>query len=353
MNDSPDAQGPEGLDPDELALRGMLHRAVEEVEPRDGTLDHLRRAVPARRARKRHAAVGMAAAALFLGTAVPALVHVSDTASDTGTAMAGQATRARGGTGHGKDPDGGRGPSGGATGTDGGRDAGGRTGGPGGGGSTASGGVPGDVTGDPSASARTGAPMCTAAQLGAATATVGAPDASGAVYGAFHITNVSSAGCTVGGPGTVTVRAQGAADASRVSSVQHTDGDAAAGLPGLSTEVSGLVLSPGTAYEVKFAWVPAESCPTGGGSGGGGTETGGPSPDPSPSQGPSATGGPAAAGDGGPAPQLVREEAGGKPEGSVLVSHTPEAGSPAVSVTVPDACAGTVYRTGVLATSGS
>ncbi|MEU2881273.1 hypothetical protein ABZ651_34915, partial [Streptomyces sp. NPDC007070] len=52
---SPDGQGPDGLDSDELDLRRMLHRAVEDVEPRDGALDHLRRAVPARRARKRQA----------------------------------------------------------------------------------------------------------------------------------------------------------------------------------------------------------------------------------------------------------------------------------------------------------
>ncbi|MCZ9347385.1 hypothetical protein NGM37_57770, partial [Streptomyces sp. TRM76130] len=59
-------------------MRRLLHRAVEEVEPREGALEQLRRAVPARRARKRQAAVGMAAAALLIGTAVPALLHVSD-----------------------------------------------------------------------------------------------------------------------------------------------------------------------------------------------------------------------------------------------------------------------------------
>jgi hypothetical protein len=34
-----------------------------------------------------------------------------------------------------------------------------------------------------------------------------------------------------------------------------------------------------------------------------------------------------------------------------VVSHTAQAGSPTVSATVPNACAGTVYRTGVLAGS--
>lgn len=47
------AGGPDSPDPldslggDELALRRLLHEAVEEIEPKSGTLDHLRRAVPA------------------------------------------------------------------------------------------------------------------------------------------------------------------------------------------------------------------------------------------------------------------------------------------------------------------
>ncbi|MGW2234774.1 hypothetical protein ACWCWE_12330, partial [Streptomyces sp. NPDC001759] len=90
VNHGPDDQSPDGFDSDELALRRMLHQAVQTVEPRDGTLEHLRRAVPARRARKRQAMVGMAAAALFLGTAIPALVHVSNsTGSDVNPSVAG------------------------------------------------------------------------------------------------------------------------------------------------------------------------------------------------------------------------------------------------------------------------
>ncbi|MYR56180.1 hypothetical protein GTY54_07920, partial [Streptomyces sp. SID625] len=117
VNDSPDAEGPApertapadealgGLAPDELALRRLLHRAVQDVEPSDGTLEHLRRAIPARRARKRQATIGMAAAALFLGTAVPALVHVSRSAGpDANPAIAGQASQAQGGAGRSKDP---------------------------------------------------------------------------------------------------------------------------------------------------------------------------------------------------------------------------------------------------------
>ncbi|MFF0963649.1 hypothetical protein ACWDQO_03755 [Streptomyces sp. NPDC003703] len=382
MNDSPDAEGPDpartapadeapgGLAPDELALRRLLHRAVQDVEPSDGTLEHLRRAVPARRARKRQATVGMAAAALFLGTAVPALVHVSRSSGpDANPAIAGQASQAQGGAGRSEDtaagPDAEGSPSDRATG----REQGGEKDGTADGGATATGAAPGGASDHPSASARAGAPVCTAAQLGSGGARIGTPDSSGAVYGVLRVTNTSSGSCTVGGPGTVTSFPQGAAETARVSVVQHTPGDAAPGLPDPSTESPALVLTPGSGYEVKFAWVPSDACPTTGGSGGsggtggtggggsGGTETGQPgqpSPGPSPSKDQGAAGGPAtnsgSGTDAGSAasPQLVRED-GAKADGSVVVSHTPEPGTPTVSATVPDACAGTVYHTGVLA----
>ncbi|MFH8219651.1 hypothetical protein ACH4C2_08690 [Streptomyces sp. NPDC018057] len=379
VNDSPDAEGPDpertapadeapgGLAPDELALRRLLHRAVQDVGPSDGTLEHLRRAIPARRARKRQATVGMAAAALFLGTAVPALVHVSRSAGpDANPAIAGQASQAQGGAGRSQDPAAGPGTEGSPSDRAAGRERGGEKDGTATGGATATGAVPGGAPDLPSASARAGAPMCTAAQLGSGGARLGTPDASGAVYGVLRVTNTSSGSCTVGGPGTVTSFPQGAAEAARVSVVQHTPGDAAPGLPDPSTESPALVLTPGSGYEVKFAWVPSDSCPTTGGSGGsggtggtggggsGGTETGQPSPGPSPSKDQGAAGGPAANSGSGTdtgsaaSPQLVRED-GAKADGSVVVSHTPEPGSPTVSATVPDACAGTVYHTGVLA----
>ncbi|MET8247350.1 hypothetical protein ABZV31_24765 [Streptomyces sp. NPDC005202] len=348
MNHSPDEKGPEGFDSDELALRRMLHEAVQDIEPRDGTLEHLRRAVPARRARKRQAAVGMAAAALFIGTAIPALVHVSNsTGSDANPAIAGQASQAQGGTSQGKGPDGGASTAGGSSGKATGKGKGGTKDDQKGGKGTGSGSTVG--TDNPSATTGTSAPVCTASQLGSATATVDAPDSAGIVYGTFHVTNVSSTSCTVGGSGSVSTLAQGTADATKISVVNHTSGDAAAGLPDPSTEVAGLVLLPGSAYEVKFAWVPSETCPTSGGTATGGTGTGGPSPEPSPSQDASATGSTTTGTDAGTTTQLVRED--GTADGSVVVSHTPEAGSPTVSATVTNACAGTIYRTGVLAAS--
>ncbi|MFC8388257.1 hypothetical protein [Streptomyces sp. NPDC057238] len=344
VNDGLDEQGSEGLDADELALRTLLHRAVREVEPGDGTLDYLRRAVPARRARKRQALVGVAAAALFLGTAVPALVHVSGvTDSDASPSAVGHAAQAQGGTGQGKDPESGESTAGGASDQVEGTDKGDKKEQDKGGTNTGSG--TGATEGaDPSASLAAGVPACTAAQLGPATASSAAPESTGAVYGSFRVVNVSTASCTVEGAGTVTPTPQGAADVTKVSSARHVAGDAAAGLPDPSLEVAELVLKPGAAYEVKFAWVPSETCAAPGDSTGGGT--GGPSPDPTPTGEPTTTTGASAGTDGGTVTQLVREDGTG--EGSVAVTYTSSTGSGSATTTVSNACAGTVYFTGLL-----
>ncbi|MFJ3231597.1 hypothetical protein [Streptomyces sp. NPDC086787] len=349
VNHGPDGKGPEELGSDELALRRMLHSAVQDMEPRDGTLDHLRRAVPARRARRRHAAVGMAAAAVLLATAVPALVHVTHSGdSDPNTSMAGQASQAHDGTSHGTDQDGWSGTGDGSGDQPSGQD---RSDLKGGGKSDADGaGTTGPTDGaHSSASAGSRFPGCTATQLGSPVATVDAPDSAGVVYGTFRVANVSTTACGVGGAGNVNVQAQGAADAGKVSAVRHTAGDAAAGLPTPSEEATGLTLKPGEAYEEKFAFVPAQSCPADGGGDNGGTGPGEPSSDPTPSPD---TGAGTDAGNGvaGDSPQLTRKD-GSPVDGSVVVSHTPEAGSPTGTATVTGACAGTVYWTGVLSAS--
>ncbi|MFH8339304.1 hypothetical protein [Streptomyces sp. AM6-12] len=334
-----------GLGSDEAAVRRLLHSAVDGIEPDASALERLRRAVPARRARKRQAAVGMAAAALFLGTAIPALVHVSDSGgSDPDTAMAGQSSQAHSGTRHGTDQGGG---TSGGRGTDGnpaqpGKGA-GKPGGKDSGGAAGAGAAGGA---NPSATLAAGVPACTPAQLGSATGSAAAPDSTGVVYGTFRVTNTSSGPCTVSGAGTVGASAQGAADPAKITVVRHAAGDAATGLPDPSQEVAGLVLQPGSAYQEKFAFVPSETCPSAGGTTGGGTD-GGPSPDPTPtsSEGPAADTG----GSSGTAPQLGT---GGAPaDGSVLITHTPSPGGPTASATVPGECAGTVYYTGVLADS--
>ncbi|WP_197973591.1 MULTISPECIES: hypothetical protein [Streptomyces] len=350
VNDRLDDQSSEGLDSDELALRRMLHQAVQDIEPRDGTLDHLRRAVPARRARKRQAAVGMAAAALFVCTAVPALVHVSNsTGPHANPTIAGHGAHAQGGASEGLSTEGTGDTSGGSTGTAENKDKAGPTANesPD---STPSSGVVDDTTDEvyPSATNAVAAPVCTAAQLGSATATADVPDSAGTVYGTFRITNVSTAGCTVGGAGAVTPLAQGAADATKISVAAHTADDAATGLPDPAKEVPQLVLEPGAAYEVRFAWVPSATCPTGNTGNTGGTA--GPSPDASPSTDAGTSNeGSSTGGDTGTSTQLMTEE--GTKGGSVVVSYTAEPGAPTVSATVSNACAGTVYRTGVLSAS--
>ncbi|WP_345742417.1 hypothetical protein [Streptomyces tendae] len=366
MNHGPAAQGPEdpgadgpatgdGPATDEAVLRAMLHRAVGEMEPSDGTLEHLRRAVPARRARKRQAVVGVAAAALFLGTAVPALVHVSNSAGPgADPSVAGNASQAQGGASQGKDPAGGQSGIAGSGDTAKGKDKtdpketpGGKESG------AATGSAPSGV---PSASSPADVPACAPGSLGPAVASSAAPDSTGVVYGSFRVTNVSSDGCTVTGPGSVVTASLGAADAGRVGTARHAAGDAAAGLPDPSLEAASLTLAPGAAYEVQFAWVPSETCPTTGGTDGG--STGGPSPDPSPTGDTTAAGGASAGGGGGggggeagPTAQLITEDA--PAEGSVSVTYSPQGGSGSATATVSNACVGTVYWTGLLADSGA
>ncbi|WP_406105125.1 hypothetical protein OG698_23135 [Streptomyces sp. NBC_01003] len=341
------AGGADSVDPldslggDELALRRLLHEAVEEIEPSNGTLEHLRRAVPARRARKRQAVVGMAAAALFIGMAIPALVHVTgQSGSDDRPSIAGNSEATHGGTGSGKGPDGGESGTGSPSGKSKSKDKDGKKDKPGDKGKGAGGGATGGP--DPASTAAASSPVCGAADLGGASANVGAADAGGNVYGSFRVTNVSQANCSVDAPGAVSVVAQGAADPAKVNVVDHTAGDAATGLPDPSTEPSQLILEPGMSYEVRFAWVPSAECPT---TGGGGD----PSPSPTPSGGTTGDATGSNPDQSGLSTQLVAE--GPTADGSVAVSHTAEPGTPSSSTTIPNACSGTVYRTGVLPAS--
>ncbi|WP_079075188.1 hypothetical protein [Streptomyces atriruber] len=337
-----DESGPgsgDELGSDELALRRLMRQAVQEIEPGDRALDHLRKAVPARRARKRQAVVGLAAAALFIGTAVPALVHVTNSSgdSDDRTSIAGNSQDAQGGSSQGKGPDGGEKDSGAKPDKSKGKDKKDKKdkkgdkekGGTGGGGT----GSP-----DPSTSEVASSPVCDAAQLGA-TGSANPADANGAVYGSFRVSNISDSSCTVEAAGAVGAVAQGAADPAKVGVIDHTAGDAATGLPDPSQEASPLVLQPGAAYEVRFAWLPSDKCPSDGGE---------PTPNPTPSEG--GTGTPEGGTPDGMDAQLERSD-GGVADGSVVVSLTAEAGAPSAGATITNACAGTVYRTGVLPAS--
>ncbi|MFD5324822.1 hypothetical protein [Streptomyces sp. NPDC127092] len=339
-------EAPENGTPDELALRRLLQGAVAGLEPSEGALDHLRRAVPARRVRKRQALVGVAAAVVLVGTAVPALVHVASSGGVTAdkAVNAGHGEQAQGGTGTETGIEGGQQSDAPAPGTAApsqgeAEGAGGKP--------TASAEGPGGSSGGETApsGAPEAKPVCEAGQLGISSVQTGAPDASGKVYGTFRIANVSTRDCVVGGSGQVGFEARGAADGSRITVVEHTSGDAASALPDPSQEAPKLLLTPDNAYEVRFAWVPSETCPTTG-------------PEPTPTPSPSTAGGSTSAGtgttgstgsdstDNAATTQLATD--GGPADGSVEVTHTADPGGPVAAATIPNACAGTIYRTGVL-----
>ncbi|MCZ0994277.1 DUF4232 domain-containing protein [Streptomyces noursei] len=123
-------------------------------------------------------------------------------------------------------------------------------------------------------------PVCGRDQLGKGTGTVRPADASGRVYGAFRVVNTSDSACSVEGGGTVDLTPQGSTKADKIHVVDHTSGDDATGLPDPATTPDQLVLKPGQAYEVKFAWIPAA------GGGTTGCVSPGPSPTPDPSKAP-------------------------------------------------------------------
>ncbi|WP_351229702.1 hypothetical protein [Streptomyces sp. NPDC002133] len=327
----------DALGGDELALRRLLQGAVEDLAPSEGALAHLRRAVPARRARKRQAIVGLAASVILLGTAIPAFVHVAGSGGvfEDRPVNAGHGEHAQGGTGTETGEDagekGGDSPTGQQPGTPGRLEESKKSEEPG---SEASDETPGAPV-DPAESIPATTPTCEGTQLGVDATEIGAPDAEGKVYGTFRIANVSGTACAVTGPGSVGFHAQGAADPAKINVVEHTTGDAATGLPDPSAQAGAVLLEPSTSYEVKFAFVPSETCPTTG-----------PSPDPSPTDGGS-SGTTDGTGTTTTETQFVAED-GGTADGSIAVSHTPEAGAPNVSATVPNACAGTIYRTSVL-----
>ncbi|MEU3609468.1 hypothetical protein AB0E83_29070 [Streptomyces sp. NPDC035033] len=355
---------------DELALRRLLHGAVSGLEPSTEALDLLRRAVPARRARKRQALVGAAAAAVLVGTAVPALVHVAGSPGVTAAhpVNAGHGEQAQGGTGAEADgPAATEAPAVKVSPTTGPTK-----------GATDKGEVRPDPTGAPTRGgsvAGSGAPArCDGGTLRSAGGYHSGPDATGVVYGGFTVVNGSSETCLIDGDGLVGVTATGTADPSRIAVVRHSSGDPATGLPDPSQESSSVLLKPGGSYQVKFAWVPSETCPSGTISPPPPIE---PTPTPTPAEPtptpteptptpsePTPTASPGGEGtdpggaeaggtgtgtgtgtDSGVATQLLRAE---PTRGGVVVSHTAEPGGPTVTTVLTDACAGTVYRTGLL-----
>ena len=319
----------DGLSSEEEVLRRLLHETVRDLQPSPNALEHLRRAIPARRAHRRQAIVGMAASLLLAGTAVPALVHTANTSSSSASAPNGGSAQhsepgGKGGSELGPTRGPGSAPSGGGQ-TEG-RDNAGKGSGtsqqpsgqqPGRGSSS---GFPGGADAD--------APECVAAQLTPSPAAVGAPDADGRVRGTFRVVNASQDTCSVSAPGQLTATARGNADPARITVVVHKPGDPATELPDVAAQP--VVLAPGSAFVVEFAWIPesgtngctSASDPGSGGSTGGTAETEGGTPQ-----------------DGG-----ARASDGTVP-GSVELTYTPAAGGASASGQIAGVCAGTVYHT--------
>ncbi|MFE7132723.1 hypothetical protein ACFVIM_17885 [Streptomyces sp. NPDC057638] len=326
---------------DEDTLRHLFHGAVRDLEPSTNALDHLRRAVPARRARKRQALAGMAAAAVLVGVAIPALVHVANSGGgeNPNSAYVGhdqekreEAQREREKSVHKPGPAGttpgstgkpsAQAPSASAPGQ--------RPGTPG-----RPDGTPGGGTDNRSQGGSSNrAAACDPGQLTVVSAHAAKPDAEGKVYGVFRVANGSGTSCKVTDAGEVGFQTMGAADRSKITVVDHTIGDAATGLPDPMAEASALVLSPDEAYEIRFAWVPSETCPTGGAS-------------PAPTATEGGGSGSGTLPEDQTSPQLVSGESTTQ-EGSVAVTHVAAPGALPADTTISNACAGTIYRTGML-----
>ncbi len=321
------------------------------LEPAAGSLESLRRAVPLRRARRRR--YGGAAGALVLGVlgglALHSLAGVGSLAqgSQAGPGYQNAATASTA-------PGGGASPSADAMPPYPPQQIGAEGGWPtasGSGATTPSGSVSGSRSGSavpwsPS-SGLTGtgigvaAAECTRAQLGAGAGTVGAPGADGTVYGSFQVANVSQNACQVSLPGTVSVIAVSGTAASRIAVVQHSVTDPATQLPTPAATPGPVLLMPGQAYVVDFAWVPATGADA--------PVCAGDSAAASPTVATSAPSGTGAGASGsappdqGAAPETSPPSAG---EPMVTIGHTPGSGSPlAASAVLPDACAGTIYDT--------
>lgn len=369
-----DGDGEDGGDDSEVeaALRRMLHECVRDIQPAPGSLDHLRQAVPARRVHRRRALVGAAAAVVLVGVGIPGLVSAGlipglqgDSSYNAGENH--DQSQSAGGSGTGGHTQGAGSVEGGTQGS----------GAEGGHGPVAPSSTQGKSGGGGHNDGMSmGAPGCGRQQLGDGDTDVGSPGDGGKVYGSFRVVNTSAEACTVYGEGEVAASARGRADSERIDVVEHTQGDAATGLPDPDVAVSALVLRPGQAYEVKWAWVPS-ACDRSGpkpgnqggvgpgrGQGGNNADSGG--YDDGVSSGDDDGG----AGDDGaysaegeyayPAPGGDNVDPGGGTgretdnKASVVLSHIPDEGDPpAANTELEGACAGTLYRTGVLAAGKS
>ncbi|MFF0726915.1 hypothetical protein [Streptomyces sp. NPDC004134] len=333
-----DGDGDDAGGEDELRL--LLHSAVDGLEPAPGTLQYLQRAVPARRTRRRQLVTVAAVAVVALAVSVPTLMNVAGSTSEknprqgvANSQLPGAGQQGGGGAVEGNDTD-----------------------------ATAGSEEPSEKeekTESPGHDENTAAPTggseggtaaaepCAPTQISEPVAASGTPDEAGRVTGSFTVTNVSTTACVVESSEGVRVGGTfGAANASAVDTRTHTAGDAATDLLPPPEATGALVLAPNESYVVEFAWVPETST-----DGGCTTTATTPTPDPtddtqsSPDETQSETDqGTETGGDTGGTGEPG--EGDGTTDGSVTLTHSPEADSSAVaSITVQNACAGTVYYT--------
>jgi hypothetical protein len=345
------------LGPEERRLRELLHSKVGGIQPAAGALESLRHAVPARQARRRRTYGGVVTA-IALGVLGGAALHaVADSVDLAQGPQASQgiqnASTSSPAAGGGASASGSPivpylpGPGSGTTEE--------QSGYPQGGSQTTA--PSGSRTGSsapytqlsPGSGSGSGAPQsaeCSRGQLGDGSATVGLAVADGTVYGSFQVVNVSQSTCQVSETGTVAVAAVSGTNAAWISIAQHTASDPATLLPSPQPTPSPVVLAPGQSYVVDFAWVPASGA-------------GAPScTSSSPSSGASVTPTAGSADTGGTASgETVTTPISAPPSATpsstqptVTLVHIPgSGGAAAASVLLPDACAGTVYRTVPLA----
>jgi hypothetical protein len=247
----------DAVDPIGEILRERFRQAVAGLEPGPGTLDYLRRAVPARR-RRRHAALAATAVSVFAVSAGATLAARSSFESGSsqanGAAIGNLLTTATddapgGGSGHGPGTPGGQDmSSGGAV-----------------GGEASSAQAPAPGTPKPplsttalsaTVSGSPAAPLCQNSSVTSVVATQNGMS-GGVTYETFQGT--AKTVCTLAGMPALTVTGAGGAPAK--VAVYRADQSITPLLPAVAAAGQALVLHPGERFEFQLAWVPV-ACPT-------------------------------------------------------------------------------------------
>ncbi len=241
---------------EEQAIRLLMHRAVDGLQPSPDALPRIRRAVPARRARYRQAWTGAAVIAVLTAAAVPGLPALGGLQLSDGAAAGPPRAASAAGTSAVLSPSSdddyplpgiSRAAYPAATATAGTATA-----------------VPSGAAVLPSAdSSGSGLPAgtvpdCLRVDLGRGSAVVGTPDSIGRLYGIFTAANVSGHACGLADPGSIAIRSGNG----QVRVVSHIVGDQAIALPNPATLTARVLLAPGGSYQLFFAWVPDALCPT-------------------------------------------------------------------------------------------